>query len=217
MKSSADPIVRFITRGILILSVAVFCTTSARATTVITGTAQNFSFVVGTALTNQAVATFTDSNAGAVAGDFLATINWGDGTTSAGTITGGPTFTVAGTHTYAAGGTFTVAVTINDVAPGVGTTTVTDTASQLATVIAGTAQNFSFTVGTALTNQVVATFTDSNPAAVAGNFIATINWGDGTTSAGTITGGPTFTVTGTHTYAAGGTFTVAVTINDVAP
>jgi hypothetical protein len=202
-------------RGILILSAAVGCTISANAT-VITATPQNFTFAAGTPLTNQTVASFTDSNNAAVAGSFTATINWGDATTSAGTITGGPTFVVSGNHTYAAGGTFTVSVTISDVAPGLGNATATETATS-STVITATPHNFSFAAGTPLTNQTVASFTDSNAAAVAGSFTATINWGDGTTTPGAITGGPTFVVSGNHTYAVSGTFTVSVTISDVAP
>ena len=47
---------------------------------------------------NDAVASFTDANPGATTADFTATIDWGDATTSAGTVsgpTGGP-FTVSG-------------------------------------------------------------------------------------------------------------------------
>jgi hypothetical protein len=121
------------TRGISILSVAVGCTISANAT-VILASPQNFNFLPGTPVTNQTVASFTDSNAAAVASNFTATINWGDGTTSAGTITGGPTFLVSGTHTYAVGGTFTVSVTISDAAPGTGTATVLDTATPVSPV-----------------------------------------------------------------------------------
>src|SRR5262249_55319560 len=52
---------------------------------------------------------------------------------------------------------------------------------------------------------VVATFTDANTQATAANFTATINWGDGTTSTGTVTPDPNggFDVSGTHTYANG--------------
>ncbi len=212
-RKSCYPATRFMIRAISILSVAVGCTISANATT-ITPTPQNFNFVVGTPVTNQTVASFTDSNNAAVPGNFTATINWGDGTTSAGSITGGPTFLVSGTHTYAVGGTFTVTVNISDVAPGAGTGTATGTATSVGTVISPSPHNFNFVVGTALTSQLVATFTDSNTAAAPGNFTATINWGDGTTSPGTIAGGPTFQVSGTHTYAVGGTFTVTVNIAD---
>ncbi len=50
------------------------------------------------------VATITDPNTSATPSAYTATINWGDGTTSPGTITGGNgSFNVAGTHAYGAG------------------------------------------------------------------------------------------------------------------
>lgn len=64
----------------------------------------------------------------------------------------------------------------------------------------------------------VATFTDTDLADVAAGFQSTVDWGDGTTSTGTVTGsGGAFTVSGTHTYATAGTFTVLTTLRDVAP
>lgn len=60
----------------------------------------------------------------------------------------------------------------------------------------------------------VATFTDPNSSDSAGAFSATVDWGDGATSAGTITGEQgSFTVTGSHTYTAPGTYQITVTIN----
>jgi hypothetical protein len=54
----------------------------------------------------------------ATAGQFTATINWGDGTTLTGTISVDPQvyqqFDVAGTHTYTVPGSFPVFVTISD-------------------------------------------------------------------------------------------------------
>jgi len=77
------------------------------------------------------VATFTDSNPTAPLGSFTAPITWGDATTSVGTITqpGGPgtTFTVSGTHTYAAHGTYTVGVSVSSTAGG--SASVTDSVS----------------------------------------------------------------------------------------
>jgi choice-of-anchor C domain-containing protein len=65
-------------------------------------------------------------------------------------------------------------------------------------------------------NAAVATFTDSYPAPPLGNFAATISWGDGNTSNGTITqSGTTYTVKGTHSYATHGTYTVGVSITSV--
>jgi hypothetical protein len=70
-----------------------------------------------------------------------------------------------------------------------------------APALAVTAQNITVTTGTAFSG-VVATFTDTTPGASAGSFTASIDWGDGTTSAGTVTADPKggFDVTGTHTY-----------------
>ena len=58
------------------------------------------------------VATFSADSTDS-ASDFAATINWGDGTTSPGTITGAnPSFVVSGTHGYSTPGTYTITVTI---------------------------------------------------------------------------------------------------------
>src|SRR5215831_14061905 len=70
------------------------------------------------------VATFTDRYTGNTASDFSATINWGDGTTTAGTITDARgTISVSGTHTYASSGQDAVTVTLTDDAPGTATAT----------------------------------------------------------------------------------------------
>ncbi len=66
-------------------------------------------------------------------------------------------------------------------------------------------------------NAQIATFTDANPGATSADFIATIDWGDGTApTAGTISEEPggLFTVTGSHPYATLGPKTVTVTIVD---
>ena len=68
------------------------------------------------------VAYFTTTRAGALAVDFTAIIDWGDGTaSSAGTVTAGTaanTFTVTGTHTYATAGPFTTNIRITDKVDG---------------------------------------------------------------------------------------------------
>jgi hypothetical protein len=65
-------------------------------------------------------------------------------------------------------------------------------------------------------DQQVATVTDSDPAA--STFSVSIDWGDGTTSAGTVarvSGSPgAYMVQGQHTYADEGTFTIRVTAAD---
>ena len=158
---------------------------------------------------------FTDANPGAVAGDYTATITWGDGVTSSGTVASaaGGGFTVSGSHTYAEEGDLTASASVLDVGgsttSGSGTAHVADAALTAGALTIGagvegvTASNLSFA------------FTDANPGAPVADFTATINWGDGVTSSGTLSstaGG--FSVAASHTYAAQGTFTVGVTVND---
>jgi uncharacterized repeat protein (TIGR01451 family) len=64
-----------------------------------------------------------------------------------------------------------------------------------------------------LTNFQVATFTHANGVEPTGAFAATINWGDGTTSPGTITlSGSTYAVTGSHTYNGGFRHTITTSV-----
>jgi sugar lactone lactonase YvrE len=99
----------------------------------LSGTGINITATEGAPFTGT-VATFTDTNTAAAAGDFTATIRWGDGSSSAGTITGSAgSFTVQGSHTYAQEGSSAVSVSINGLA-GVST--------DLRTVSAGTVSTF---------------------------------------------------------------------------
>src|SRR5262249_13485308 len=63
---------------------------------------------------------------------------------------------------------------------------------------------------------LAATFTSGDSAATAASFTASINWGDGTTSTGTITANARrgFDVNGAHTYAKAGDFAVSVSVNE---
>jgi hypothetical protein len=150
---------------------------------------------------------------------FTATINWGDGTTTSGTVAGSKgAFTVTGGHTYADAGSFPLGVTITDTANGtslpLGGTVTAAVAPQLAGQVSLTAA----TEGAALPGTTpVATFTDTNTSDTASMITATINWGDGTTTSGTVAGSTgAFTVTGGHTYADEGKFPLGVTITDTA-
>ena len=83
------------------------------------------------------VANFVNSNAAnTTAADFSATIDWGDGTTTVGTVTGsGSTFSVSGSHIYADEGTFTVSVALTDINDdGSGQATATATATSTANI-----------------------------------------------------------------------------------
>ena len=173
----------------------------------------------GTAFTGP-VATFTDANPNPNINDFSATITWGDGNSSVGTITQNAdgSFSVSGTDTYQSAGPFTVTVVINDV--GGSTATATSTANVTPADLPLTATGLSITaVPFQGQDQTVASFIDADPTAVVGNFVATIDWGDGTqVDTGNITqpGGPgtPFFVDFMHSYNNAGTFTVHVHILD---
>jgi hypothetical protein len=185
----------------------------------LTATATPVTAAEGAALNDVQVATFTTTFVGNVAAGFTASIDWGDGTTSPGTITGGAgNFTVSGSHTYAVEGAYTTAVDIADTQPGTATATATGTATVAnSDVLSGTAVAIGITAGETFTGPV-ATFTDTVAGRTAADFTASITWGDGATTTGTVTAaGGTFTVSGTHAYATPGVFPVAVTLAEAAP
>src|SRR5262249_33563707 len=135
----------------------------------------------GTAFTD-VVATFTDANPGANPSDYSATITWGDGHTSPGTIFPDPqqpgTFDVRGTNTYAEEGSYSPDVVIHDT--GGASTDVQGSVSVGDAALAATGTPGSATPGVPFT-AAVATLTDANPFATAGDFSVTIAWGDGHT------------------------------------
>src|SRR5262249_36399483 len=101
-------------------------------------------------------------------------------------------FAVTGFHTYAETRTtgigYTITVTVTQNAPGSifidSDTSVHTTDSVVivdAPLTAGVSAPIFTTENAPLNNVLVATFSDTNPAATAADFIATINWGDGST------------------------------------
>jgi hypothetical protein len=179
----------------------------------ITAKATSISSTEGQSFTGT-VATFTVPSTTPTPADYSVSINWGDGVTSAGTVTGGAgSFTVSGTHTYAEEGSFTATVTITDI----NTTTNKATANTTA-IVGDAALHASGAKPTRKGNSVsgtVATFTDDNPFAPVSDFTATIAWGDGKTTNGTVADPATvFHVSGNHTYSKSGTYTIKITIKD---
>src|SRR3954453_10930755 len=152
------------------------------------------------------------------AAKMTAQINWGDGgavdpnTTVAANNSGG--FDVSGSHTYAHEGSYAVEVFIqdnSDKSTGTGNTTATVADAPLS----ATGRSGSATRGLPF-NGTVATFTDPDSSASAATFTASIDWGDKSTSAGTVAAadGGGFKVTGSHTYQVTGSQPVTVTIHD---
>jgi PKD repeat protein len=128
----------------------------------------------GTAWTGSLL-TLTDRDPGGAATDYTATVAWGDGQTSAGTVSGSGPFTVGGTHIYAQGGSYNIVVTTDD---GGGATTVQGIGPISVSGLNGKGQNLTVAAG-ALVMVPVATFTDSDGNTNPNNYTATINWGDG--------------------------------------
>ncbi|OYV91691.1 MAG: hypothetical protein B7Z73_05355, partial [Planctomycetia bacterium 21-64-5] len=167
------------------------------------------------------VAAFTDGGyPGNPAGDFTATITWGDGTSATtgtvATVAGTPgAFVVSGTHVFSdetAGSP--VSITVSDA--GGSPVTLTGTALVHDAALTPAALTFDAVAGTTFTGKV-ATFTDANPGATASDFTATITWGDGSsTTAGNVTAaaGAGFVVSGSHLYTQASTRSVTVVIND---
>jgi cyclophilin family peptidyl-prolyl cis-trans isomerase len=169
------------------------------------------------------VAAFTDADLLSAGSDFRVSINWGDGTppdTTSGTVVGSNgTYQVLGTHQYREAGTYPVRVVVTDASGGTrdnggATMTVTNTATVADAGLSS--QGVAVAAAGPVSAAPVATFTDADPGARAGDFVAQITWGDGTTSAGTVVAaGNGFQVLGSHAYAATGQYAVKVAIADV--
>lgn len=72
------------------------------------------------------------------------------------------------------------------------------------------------TTSRSLSNAKVATFTHASGVEPISAFKATINWGDGKTSTGTITlSGTTYSVVGSHSYSKRGTHTITTTVTEI--
>jgi hypothetical protein len=163
---------------------------------------------------------------------FSATIDWGDGTTSAGTITfldtelGTLRYNVAGTHTYAEVGTYVDHITIVD-QDGETQTLTGQAAVAPETIDMGPPDELWLARGMS-EKYAVAYFDDSAEDAYGDqSFTATIDWGDGTTSAGEV-GRVAYPqsmivgqaprrqyalgVFGEHTYAVDGDYTIHVAL-----
>ena len=165
---------------------------------------------------NGAVATVTDTDNTTPASDFSATIDWGDGTTTSGVVSGSSgQFTISGNHTYAEEGAVSAVISIAEDAPGAASATATLTAVVADASLNGTPVTLHLSEGVAFSG-VVATVSDSNPNGSSGELSATINWGDGATTTGTIASGAgVLQVSGSHTYAEGGVYQPLVTVHDV--
>ena len=160
---------------------------------------------------------------------YVATINWGDGSSSAGAVAldANGVFHVTGSHLYSEEGPFQITTVIISAGNSTGGATANAQVNDAPLSASGAA--VIGTEGLALNptpggDVLVATFSDADPAGTVGppsDYSASIDWGDGTATAATritAAGSPSgviFSVFGQHTYAEEGSYRVEVVISDV--
>jgi hypothetical protein len=190
------------------------------APTVSTPTVTPISTSEGSSTSFSVSGTFTDP-AGVLDQPFTAVINWGDSTTSTATVSGsGNPFSYAfsGSHTYADAGSYNVTVSVTDKNGGTGTSAAVavSAANMAPTVGTPTVTPTSASEGSSTSFSVSGTFTD--PAgALDQPYSAVIHWGDNTTSTATVSGSGNpfgYGFSGSHTYAEAGSYNVTVSVTD---
>src|SRR5690242_3369728 len=163
-------------RLVIRLALALLALTATAAvaapTPSVTVTGRALSGVEGTEV-NTTVASGTTTSKSTIC--LRATIDWGDGASSPGTIpAGGSNFTVRGRHTYQQAGAPDLVTTVRDVCNNVSGSahspvTIGDAPLTATGVPVKAYARYPATV-------VVATFTDGNPFAKASDFTATVDW-----------------------------------------
>lgn len=156
------------------------------------------------------VATGTYSGSGTLS----ASIDWGDGSSSAGSVSlSNGSYSVIGSHTYAEEGSFTLTVQVSasggQSATAQGAAIVADAPLTITRLVVGASEK--------RLAGLVATFTDADAAGTVSDYSATISWGDGVTSSGLVVKNPLeagFVTAGAHQYTKAGTYSVTLTITD---
>ena len=147
-----------------------------------------------------------------------ATVTWGDGSQSSGSISPDSSHPgqvlVTATHTYAKAGNY-AASTLVTAASGQ-TTLIANTAAVADVPLTARAANFTANAGSAFSGVLVARFFTANGSGIVGDFTATVTWGDGSASQGTVAsdGHGGYVVDGAHTYAYGGEYVYKVQVTD---
>ena len=158
----------------------------------------NLSYVSATA----SQGTFSNSNGvitfnvGSIASGATATLTVTGKALEAGTLTNSSALTATSADSNTANNSATATTTVNEPVIAVANSSISATTTTSQTYTAGT-------------------FTHASGVELVGAFSASINWGDGTSSAGIITlSGTTYTVKGTHKYSKTGTYKPTVTVTE---
>src|SRR5260370_142176 len=168
----------------------------------------------GTLISNAVMATFTDADPNGAPSDYNAIVDWGDGTRSAATIAanGSGGFNIIGSHIYACEGHYNAQVPVTDTRGRAVNANTTVVVSDATLSISGAPASFTQGIASTFT---LANLTNPNSSALLSAFTATINWGDGTSSAGTVSGGSgNFSVSGAHAYAEEGNYNAKIVVTD---
>jgi hypothetical protein len=150
--------------------------------------------------------TFSDADGS----PWIVDINWGDNTSNSfstnavGAIGSKP-------HTYSEDGSFLVTVKVTDASDVSGSSSFDVVVNEPPVVVSAP-----ITVnGKKVKDEQVATFTHGNDTEPASDFVATIDWGDGSTTIGSVTQvGGVYIVTGAYIYAKGGHHIVTTTVTE---
>lgn len=152
--------------------------------------------------TYTAPGSFTDPDSSS----WTATVDYGDGSGVQSLPLSGNDFSLS--HTYPAVGNYTVTVKITDNQGATGTSATSVLVNNVAPTVTGvTVPSAPIQINSPVT--VSAGFSD--PGSSNETYSATVDWGDNTSSPGSITGG---TVTADHTYTSTGVYPVTVTVTD---
>jgi hypothetical protein len=108
--------------------------------------------------------------------NFTASINWGDASTSPGTISGNaPIFTLTGSHTYLKANDYPVSVQVVDTQDALTMIVYTGIHVSDAPLASAAAQNLTAVQGSPI-NKVIGSFTDADPNGIASNYFISVIW-----------------------------------------
>jgi PKD repeat protein len=140
--------------------------------------------------------------------------DWGDGNTRLGNVTeSNGSGNVTGLHLYTSNGTFTINLTVTDTATGRSTYAVKNVTVNPSTEHSPDVGDITVSIDLVKVDTSItasATFTDPDPG---DTHTASWNWGDGTTSNGSVDQAND-NVTGSHKYTAAGVYTINLTVMD---